>query len=390
MFEDPFKPSPDMLRHEAGLRVRAFEREFQPRLRDPRARAAVLPLLQGAVGAFFSGRFDLVAKGIDAARRSIDGGTGPEWIWADAWAVLPERRLLDAAESRVMVRAIRLYDADVPAPATAEVRFGRTVRKLDSPLVQVDVPAVDAVRPVEIHVGGQCRVRRNASVARIRDLDRRLARLDSLPKGKDSAALTASASLRRLQALREGGTPENEFDAELLLGRVETLARTGTLGFEPGDWWVVLDTPAPMPARVFVPPGRREPRPVVVALHGAGGTENMFFDAYGAGRIVELCRRRGWLLVAPRTGLVRPGDVLSALGRVLTVDARCCLLVGHSMGAAAAIAGIPAAPGVFAAVAALGGGGRIADPDAWKGTRLAVSAGESDFALPSAKALHAS
>jgi len=116
----------------------------------------------------------------------------------------------------------------------------------------------------------------------------------------------------------------------------------------------------------------------------------MFFDAYGAGRIVDLCRRRGWLLVSPRTGVARPGEVVSALAKAVPIDPRRCFMIGHSMGAAAAIAGVPASPGVFAAVAALGGAGRIVEPVAWRGTRLEVGAGESDFALGGAKALHAS
>ena len=39
--------------------------------------------------------------------------------------------------------------------------------------------------------------------------------------------------------------------------------------------------------------------PLVLALHGAGGSENMFFDGYGDGKVARLCAERGWLLAAP-------------------------------------------------------------------------------------------
>ena len=40
-----------------------------------------------------------------------------------------------------------------------------------------------------------------------------------------------------------------------------------------------------VPFRVFAPPTSDDgaKRPLIIALHGAGGDENMFMDAYGAG-----------------------------------------------------------------------------------------------------------
>ena len=45
--------------------------------------------------------------------------------------------------------------------------------------------------------------------------------------------------------------------------------------------------------------------PVVVALHGAGGSENLFFEGYGAGHIVTECRKRGCRPIVER-GTDRP------------------------------------------------------------------------------------
>ena len=61
----------------------------------------------------------------------------------------------------------------------------------------------------------------------------------------------------------------------------------------------------------------------------------MFFDAYGNGKIVRLCRQRGWLLVAPRLsflGLGMPVDhMIAEISNLYAVDRQRILVVGHSM-----------------------------------------------------------
>lgn len=55
-----------------------------------------------------------------------------------------------------------------------------------------------------------------------------------------------------------------------------------------GDYWRILPaSPKAIPMRLYAPEAAvsGEPVPVVIALHGAGGDENMFMDAYGAGFI---------------------------------------------------------------------------------------------------------
>jgi hypothetical protein len=47
--------------------------------------------------------------------------------------------------------------------------------------------------------------------------------------------------------------------------------------------------------------------PLLIALHGAGGSENMFFQTYGAGRLIELGRQRRWIDVSPSQTLAGLG-----------------------------------------------------------------------------------
>ncbi|MFG0316235.1 MAG: hypothetical protein ACF8XB_03100, partial [Planctomycetota bacterium JB042] len=59
------------------------------------------------------------------------------------------------------------------------------------------------------------------------------------------------------------------------------------------------------PARLFAPATPDDAaRPLLIALHGAGADENLFFHGYGGGRLLELARARGIVVVTPRTEAV--------------------------------------------------------------------------------------
>src|SRR5207253_3401166 len=130
-----------------------------------------------------------------------------------------------------------------------------------------------------------------------------------------------------------------------------------------------------------------------IALHGAGGSENLFFDGYGRGAIVPLCRQRGWLLVAPRyAGFGRSAslpDLIEAVARLYPVDPRQVFVVGHSMGAALAVTAVQEAPERIAGVAALGGGGTLRKPEAVAGVPFFLGLGtQDDFARRNVPAFH--
>jgi pimeloyl-ACP methyl ester carboxylesterase len=133
---------------------------------------------------------------------------------------------------------------------------------------------------------------------------------------------------------------------------------------------------------------------VVVALHGMGGSENLFFEGYGAGRIVTECRTRGWLLVSPRSGFGLGGtppilDLLEQLAKIYPLDPKRVFVVGHSMGAMQAVELVQKHPGKFAAVAALGGGGTVRDAKAFADLPVFVGVGAKDaLALAGARELN--
>lgn len=94
------------------------------------------------------------------------------------------------------------------------------------------------------------------------------------------------------------------------------------------------------------------PLTVVVGLHGAGGSENMFFEAYGRGLAVSETLKRGWVFVSPRAGATAVDDSLIWLRQSRGVPIGKVFVLGHSMGGATALGGRyqlqPAAIAVFA------------------------------------------
>jgi poly(3-hydroxybutyrate) depolymerase len=130
------------------------------------------------------------------------------------------------------------------------------------------------------------------------------------------------------------------------------------------------------------------PMPLVVALHGAGGNEDMYFEAYGAGEALALAKARGWVLAAPDVAsdaVAVAQDVRS----LLDIDAKRVYLTGHSMGAVAAWSAAAARPDLWAAVAPVSGGG-LSIPRAAEGLPppppVLVVAGEIDFGRGMAEA----
>jgi len=136
---------------------------------------------------------------------------------------------------------------------------------------------------------------------------------------------------------------------------------------------------------------RSKGSPLVVAFHGAGGSENMFFESYGAGGLIELCRQRGWSVVSPRQSLLGLGmdldKMLDELGSHLDFDPKRVLVIGHSMGAAQAVSQVSKYPTRVRAVAAIGGGGMPTKSDDLITVPFFIAAGEKDFGLQRARML---
>ena len=132
-----------------------------------------------------------------------------------------------------------------------------------------------------------------------------------------------------------------------------------------GDQWRTIDVGGvKVPCRIVVPDSVRagSSPPLVIALHGAGGDECMFFSAYGRGEIVRQAERLGCIVLAPNTTVFATSPLLfdglvDTLAREWGIDRTRVSVVGHSMGAAATGSIVRARPTAFARAALLAGWG---------------------------------
>lgn len=127
-------------------------------------------------------------------------------------------------------------------------------------------------------------------------------------------------------------------------------------------WRVVKLESKELALHLYAPPGAAKdaPLPLVIALHGMGGDENMFFEGYGAGRLRTLAAQHGFLLACPRVDFALSGaaieGLIRALGHDYAIDEKRISLLGHSMGSGVAASIASRAPERFAALACFAGG----------------------------------
>ena len=411
-------------RYELGIRLKRFEEAWE-RQPDPDARKRAAAVLPPLTRQFLAMQFGESGRTLDSARHALSPSeSSAAERWADALAVVPERRLLDRGAKELKFEVRSLYKVAGPtaagSAATLRVGAGSPVRvPLDRLPVTatVPVPEVAAANDVgedfplviEVTVGGRTVRRWEMTVSVFRDLVPLLAilREGAEDEERERGPTIETATLRDraafLDALRTGLIPEHDYPATDQFFEVDHSTREmrEPEGYfnatRPGRFWLTIPTgkETRTACRLFVPKGldAMKPVPLVVALHGAGGSENLFFEGYGNGRIVRECENRGWLLIAPRSplGFLGGSPPVPALADRLAgrypIDRARVFVVGHSMGAAQAVELAQQHPGKFAAVAALGGSGRVRKAEPFAKLPVFVGVGSEDFALSASRKL---
>jgi predicted esterase len=412
----------DRDRYDLGRRAHAFEVAWDEKADDPAARKRAVPHIDKAVKHFLGLDLAAGARDLDAARRALESADMPPSAvrWADSLQILPETHVVDAAAADMLVVVKQCYKPDADAPKAAVLRLrlgtGKPVEAtVDSLPATIKVPVKDVPGPpsadlkltAEVVADGKVLSTRVVGVSRVEKFKDRLAAvqrtaadLPNPPKTIEQA--TFGLLVKTLGQLANKATPETDLPTSRLMAGAERLATVTEPYYVPkrgGEFWLSVPTgKTASVVRIRIPPKldeRKDPVPVVVALHGMGGSENVFFDGYGNGIIPRLASERGWIVIGPRVeGVVGAGPpppvpaILDELAKRYPIDPKRVFLVGHSMGAGHAVQLAQENPGRYAAVAALGGGGRVTRPDAVKGTPFFVGCGKLDFALSGARALH--
>ncbi len=339
--------------------------------------------------------------------------------FAESVAIVLDRRLLDASSKALPLSLVEFYPSGVSAPVGAIAEL-IVVADDDREAARITVPLdrlpASAELPLHALGEGDYRLRFRILVgdnplasgeyrfSLVKDLAARLEKLatatNDFEQAKESLDKLSAAALAKLLATLAAGQPnETDYPAARLLAEAEAAtaaAMAGNTYYGPnrsGQFWLRAGTPRQdLAIRLLVPDAAQagKPLPLVIALHGAGGSENLFFDGYGQGAIADLCQQRGWLVVSPRTagfGLIPVEDLVASLARVYPIDRERVYMVGHSMGAMQVTAAVSAKPEMFAAVAALGGGGSVKRSSALAQLPYYVAAGSQDFALGGARRL---
>lgn len=356
-----------------------FERALREHPPLQSARVEVERGFDAATLAFFTGaatraleQIDGLCAGLDPARSTNEAERladalaldfEPRQIVSSTGGTVDFRlrplRALDAADRAAKVRIVMptasgrrvLAEREFAAPLAAQTVAARIPGGGEFPAARIDLD-------VELEVLGAA-PRRVGSIALMgtplevlrREIEGRLAGIeaDGPPMEQALAACRARAALLDASSAPTDST-RFLLDLAAHAADVELEARELEKGRDPyrrraGDVWRVVRTDAgdTLPVRVFAPESAcTDARvPLVIALHGAGGDENMFLTAYGLGRLRDLARAHGFVAVCPRLGFggLSPeafDALLLAMVYTYPVDAKRVHVVGHSMGAGAA------------------------------------------------------
>lgn len=373
----------DMLdaRYRMGRRVRRMEFLLEKSLQDGPMLRKVSGALQPAVMQFFSGNFQGVLRNVDAAYLSL--------VNAVPDAPLSRLLALDVISPKYLDNTDRNFVAKIDVAygsklANGEVRcrlkgmsdWQDATAGLTFPQLKPSNVPVSVVQETVELACGSARLEIDVTALRIRDLKKKSGLWMNV--SERDAQSSRSLARARILTIFAGKSLENDPDLKMLweIADGQTDEPIGRVG----DYLALLGPPgAKVPCRLQRGSDSKVKQPLVIALHGAGGSENMFFDTYGAGKITALCAKRGWHLVSPRVSGRFPAQLLESLNKVWNIDSSRVFIVGHSMGAAAASSGVDSGAIQPAAVALLGGGGAVTSPASWKDLPLMIGVGELDF-----------
>lgn len=245
-------------------------------------------------------------------------------------------------------------------------------------------------------------------------LDASIARLE---RGAASAPHSVRADILypvdRMRLVNRGQLELRTFDPAGDFTAAEEVLAASASGRDPyvgrtGDFkrhYLLESAGEIMPYRMYVPTGydASRPMPLIVALHGLGGTEDSFFTGYDR-LMPRLAEERGYLVAAPLGYRVDgsygwglgtpPADpttrsvqerseedvmrVLEAVRRDYNVDPDRIYLMGHSMGAIGTWRIGPKYPDLWAALGAFAGAGQPATLDRIRDLPQFVVHGDAD------------
>jgi poly(3-hydroxybutyrate) depolymerase len=331
----------------------------------------------------------------------------------------PSLELTSAPTARARLRPLLVQPAG--APETRLVgEFADVSRDLrDTPLMmELDLAGVaDGAYMLEVDVLHGATVIGSATlrIALQKNLNARLAALEKL-------ASVVPESLRAdmrypgdyIRRANRGVLEIGSFDLPRELSAAESIAAVASAGKDPfagrtGDFerhYLLEPAGEIMPYRVFVPKiyDGAKPLPLVVALHGLGGTEDGWMDSYQK-KLPALAEQHGFIAVSPlgyradgfygyaygndpasrRKQEFSEQDVMQVLARMrqhYKIDSTRIYLMGHSMGAIGTWFLAAKYPDVWAALGPVAGTGNPQTLERMRHIPQFVVHGDADPTVP--------
>ena len=368
-------------RYQMGRRVRRMEILLEKSLKDVSMLRKVSGALQPAVMQFFSGNYNAVLRNVDAAYLSLVNAPADGPLSQLLAVDINYPKILDSTDRQIFAEVDVAYGKK---PSKGEMRYRwkgmSDWQDLESPIrfpaFKVTTTPISPINLTLELAHGVEHLDIEIKALRIQNLKKRTGLWMNITER--DAQSSRSLARARILTLLAGKSLENDPDLEMLWkiadGDVDDPA-------ERREDHLALVGPSgqKIPCRLQRGSDSKGKQPLVIALHGAGGSENMFFDTYGAGKIKALCAKRGWHLASPRVSGRFPTQLMESLSKVWNIDSFRVFIVGHSMGAAAASSGVDSGAIQPAAVALLGGGGAVTSPARWKDLPVMMAVGELDF-----------
>lgn len=324
---------------------------------DPVIRERANRCFDGLTADFFAGQYDTALAEIarlhgELQRLNDAGQLEQQFIYGHRFEP-SERAVVRGEAATVTLNTLELQRMLMGAPPATLVAIADGVR-IEVPYAEeaeFKIPAI--AKPGWIDFRGEFKWSGSVSLARVAVLDKTLedhraafgARIDALAK-RGTITDAEAVSLRARCAILSDAPDRSRSQSLLadlpqLVRQLEEELSRAERGERPfaasGDVWRIYKAlGTELPVRQFVPEGKG-PFPLVVAFHGAGGDENMFFEAYGAGALLRSASGEGVVVVCPPTVAfgVSPNlldALIEQLAKELPIDPKRVGLLGHSLG----------------------------------------------------------
>lgn len=384
-------------REELAVAYRRIDTLLQKQLDDGAPPANLADLnksFDAATLKFFSGQFATVLKDLAEVAGTLNPGTSASD--ADAWLALRSLGVvfdLQGPEPHAIFRSLFPLPRAVNSTLLVSIGSGPSSDFESHPLkiepgspAEIRIPLKRFVHPhtdrglvIQYTVPAAAQAEHWESRPFILPSPEHQAMIDDLESQFAAAPEVVNTSTQRavvrarLNMLKDGRSSANSFyflgHANRVLAEIQgnfKLLRYGKSPFAGRDGLVycpvILEGTA-IPNYVYAPPSafNQGPVPLVIALHGAGGDEAMFMNAYGNGEAKRQAELHGCILASPSTtALMTSPAVLDALIAQVAadypIDRSRIFVIGHSMGAGAASGLARSRASTLAGVVCLAGG----------------------------------